>query len=222
MPCAPSQWGHVGKCVIEKNEKREERLHKRRCYRKFEYDDLPSYQKLQNSGRMRLESFERAMRYYFEHCDMKLGYMQKRLIDVFIVAALRKFFEKDLVSNLKFLSQKYLIDELNDAVAILFPRRSGKTEGSAWFIAVTMVSQPRWNAIMYNLTSRQAKGFLQTVKKHLEVFRTDPEFGWTIEGQDVREYFIIRTRKYGTQNRVQSFPCALNSSDATVGSPFPI
>lgn len=47
--------------------------------------------------------------------------MQKRLIDVFIVAALRKFFQNDLVSNLKYLSTKYKISELNDAIAVLYP-----------------------------------------------------------------------------------------------------
>lgn len=118
-----TSWGFIGRDVLKRKEKMEEKIHKRRCYRKFEYQDLPSYKKLQNSGRMRLESFERAVRYYFEHSDMKLGYMQKKLIDVFIVAALRKFFENDLISNLKFIANKYLIEELNDAVAILFPVR---------------------------------------------------------------------------------------------------
>lgn len=165
MPSAPSterrstQWGFVGKQVIDKAKKQEEKVHKRRCYRKHEYQDLPSYQKLQNSGRMRLESFERAMRFYFEHSDMKLGYMQKRLIDVFIVAALRKFFEHDLVANLKYLSHKYSVSVLSDAIGVLFPRRSGKTEGSAFFIAVTAVSQPKWNAIMYVVFSLSFSDF---------------------------------------------------------------
>ena len=70
-----TKWGHVGKEVIEKHDKREAKVHKRRCYRKFEYEDLESYKKLQNSGRMRLDSFERAMRFYFEHCSMRLGYV---------------------------------------------------------------------------------------------------------------------------------------------------
>jgi hypothetical protein len=116
------KWESIGRKVIAKKEKLENKLRKRKCYRKYEYAQLPSYQKLQSSGRMRLESFERAMRYYFAHSKMKLGYMQKRLVDVYTIAALRKFFQADLVSNLKFLSRKYLIEELNDAVAILFPR----------------------------------------------------------------------------------------------------
>jgi hypothetical protein len=71
---------------------------------------------------------------------------------------------------------------------------------------------------MYNLTSRQAKGFLRTTIKHLEVFRNDAEFGWTVDSQDIREYIVIRTKKYLTLNSVKSYPCALSSSDATIGS----
>lgn len=53
-----------------------------------------------------------------DHCCGYFGLiLQKRLIDVFIVAALRKFFEMDLVENLKFLTRKYSIETLNDAIA---------------------------------------------------------------------------------------------------------
>ena len=116
------KWASIGEKVLKKSDDNENKLRKRKCYRKYEYTQLASYQKLQSSGRMRLESFERAMQYYFSHSTMKLGYMQKRLIDVYIIAALRKFFQNDLVSNLKFLGRKFNIKELNDAIAILFPR----------------------------------------------------------------------------------------------------
>lgn len=214
----PLKWAPLGRKIIAKQEAAEERHRKRPCYRKFEYESLPGYEKLRNSGRMRLESFEKAMRFYFEHSTMKLGYMQKKLIDVFTIASLRKFFKNDLVANLRYLGKKYLIDALNDAVAILYPRRSGKTEGSAFYIAVTTVSQPDWNSIMFNLTNRQAKEFLQTTIKHLEVFRDDEEFGWTVVQQDLRQYIRIRTKKYGTVNSIKSFPCALKASDANIRS----
>ena len=67
------------------------------------------------------------------------------------------------------------------------------------------------------MTSRQAKGFLKTTKKHLDVFRDDSEFGWKVVNQDVREFFTIHTRKYNSINTIQSFACALNASDATIG-----
>jgi hypothetical protein len=162
--------GRLGDAWVAKYEKRQaDRCKKAKVYRKHEYSDLPSYKQTTSSGRMRLESFENALRYLFEHSGVRLGYMQKRLVDVITIALLIKFFENDLVDNLKFLRKKYLIEELNDTVAIIFPRRSGKTEGSAIIIAAIVVSQPKGNCIMYNLTATQAKEFLQSVIKHLMV-----------------------------------------------------
>lgn len=68
--------------------------------------------------------------------------MQKKLFDALVVSVLKKIFGDDLITNLKFLSTKFLIEELNDAVAFLFPRRSGKTEACSLFIAILAVSQP--------------------------------------------------------------------------------
>lgn len=73
-----TRWAHVGKRVLEKDDKKEAILRKRRCYRKTEYQDLPSYKRLQNSGRLRLEAFERASRFYFANSSMKLGYVWTR------------------------------------------------------------------------------------------------------------------------------------------------
>ena len=116
------EWGFIGKKVIESKKKRDEIANKRKCYRRTEYKDLEAYKKLQCSGRMKLDSFERAMRLYFTKTNMKLGYMQERLVKEYIIALIKKLFQSDLVSNLKYISTKYLIDELTDAVAILFPR----------------------------------------------------------------------------------------------------
>jgi hypothetical protein len=111
----------IGEEAIKQYEKREENLRKRPCYRKFEYSNLASYKEIVNSGRIRYKSFEDAMRFYFEHSPIRLGYMQQKLFEVLIISVLKKIFQDDLISNLKFLSKKFLIEELNDAVAILFP-----------------------------------------------------------------------------------------------------
>jgi hypothetical protein len=210
-------WTIVARRLIERRKTEEDARCKRRCFRKHEYVKLPSYERYTNSGRMQLESFERAKRRYFElRPDFRLGYMQKRLEEVITVAFLRRMFQNDLIANLTFLSRKFLIDELNDAVAILYPRRSGKTEASAWLIALICVSQPNGNCIMYNLTHKQAKEFLQAAVKHLNVFRDDSEFGWELVQQDVRIMIEIKTNKYGTNNSIKSYPSAL-TGDAKIG-----
>ncbi len=120
-----TSWSSIGEDIIKKYENREADAKKRKCYRKYQYSDLPSYKEIVNSGINRFKNFEAAMRFYFEHASLRLGYMQKKLMDALVVSVLKKIFQEDLITNLKFLSNKFAIDELNDAVAFLFP--SGTT-----------------------------------------------------------------------------------------------
>lgn len=207
----PLRWlGTVGDDLLKREQERRGAARKKaRVYRKYEYSQLESYKEYTDSGRRRLESLEGAFRYLFANSSTRLGYMQKKLIDVVTIALLSKIFGADLVGNLRYIHKKYLIDELNDTVAILFPRRSGKTEGSAIMIAVVAVSQPNGNCIMYNLTATQAKEFLKAVRRYLNVFEKSDEYGWTMVSQDVRQLMEIRTRKYGTVNSIKSYPSAL-------------
>jgi hypothetical protein len=167
----PLRWADAlcRKLVDKVDHRLGEKKKRSKIHRIHEYHKLESYKKYTSSGRVRLERFERAFRYLFENSDTRLGCHQKRLVDVITIALLAKIFGAELVHNLKFLKKKYSIEELNDTVAIIFPRRSGKTEGSAIIIAVIAVSQPKGNCIMYNLTATQAKEFLQSVIKHLNV-----------------------------------------------------
>ncbi len=207
----PLRWlGDAGATLLRREDERRGEVRKKaRVHRKHEYSQLESYKEYSDSGRRRLESLEGAFRFLFANSATRLGYMQKKLIDVVTIALLSKIFGADLVGNLRYIHKKYLIDELNDTVAILFPRRSGKTEGSAIMIAVVAVSQPHGNCIMYNLTATQAKEFLQAVKKYLDVFQHSEEYGWTMVRKDVRQLMEIRTRKYGTLNSIKSYPSAL-------------
>ena len=210
-------WSKLGKKFISDHRKLQENARKKTCHRGYEYSLHESFARYSNSGRMKLESFERAKRRYFElNPQFKLGYMQKRLEDVITIAFLRRIFQDDIIANLKYLSKKYVINELNDAVAILFPRRSGKTEGCAWLVAIICVSQPHGNCIMYNLTGKQAREFLQTSIKHLNVFKDDDEFGWEELKRDERIMIEIKTKKYDTKSSIKSYPSALKG-DAKIG-----
>lgn len=170
MPVVIKWISNLGQNIINEAEEKEEREAKRpKGHRKYQYEALDSYKEYTSSGRRRLESLEGAMRYFFEFSGIRLGYMQKRLVDVVIIAMLTKIFGDDLVANLKYIHKKFKIDKLSDTFAIIFPRRSGKTEGSAIMIALILVSQPDGNCIMYNLTGTQAKEFLNSVMKYLAV-----------------------------------------------------
>lgn len=168
---APLRWvDTVSAQLVQSVEQcREEKRKRARPHRTHEYSMLESFKDNTNKGRTRLENFQRAMRFLFSK-GVRLGEQQKRLVDEITTALLPKFFEDDLVSNLKWLRKKFGFDEINDTKSMIFPRRSGKTEGCAIVIAALAVSQPKGNCIMYNLTATQAKEFLQSVYRHLKVW----------------------------------------------------
>lgn len=206
----PILWEPIGKRALDDEEAREERVRKRqKVHRSFEYSELESFKRLKSSGRMKLDSLEGAFRYLFENSDLRLGYMQKRLIDEIIVAFLKIMFGDDLVANLKFLSSKFMITQLFDTISVLFPRRSGKTVTCAVMIAVIAVSQPDGNSIMYNLTAAQAEEFISEVRKHLVVFQESAEYGFEIVREDVRRMIKLHSRKFDTINSIKSYACAL-------------
>lgn len=184
-------------------------------HRKFEYSLQPEYAKQRTSGRVKLQKLEQAMAELFERSGFRLGHEQARLIKVVTIAFLRKLFADDLIANLKYLEKKFLISDLNDTVAILFPRRSGKTVAMAVMIACITVSQPNGNCIMYNLTAAQAEEFLDEAMKHLEVFRESPTFAWKEVKKDVRKMIRIHVALWGTLNSIKSYACALKT-DGTI------
>jgi hypothetical protein len=167
---APLRWvdALAQQMVAQVEQRREEKRRKARPHRCYQYSALESFKANANRGRGRLESFERALRFLFSK-GVRLGEQQKRLVDEITTALLPKFFGDDLVSNLKYLRKKFGFTEINDTKSMIFPRRSGKTEGCAIVIAALAVSQPKGNCIMYNLTATQAKEFLQSVLRHLNV-----------------------------------------------------
>jgi len=213
---APVEWVEGCQDLLRRYDAIEARENTRQNVKqKWEYSLDPSYERYRNSGRMRLESLEGAFAYLFEVSGFRLGHRQERLIKVVIIAFLRKMFGDDLIPNLKYLEKKFLLTDLNDTVAILFPRRSGKTVAMAVMIACIAVSQPHGNSIMYNLTAAQAEEFLGEAMKHLEWFRESTEYGWREVKKDVRKKIHIYSYKYGTENSIKSYACALKT-DGTI------
>lgn len=211
-----TRWATLGSDVIDRQKANEERIKRTKPNRKEEYSNLSSYQRLLQSGRMREESMERALRYYFDHCPMRLGYMQELALNVFTIGILKQMYGKDLVANLAYLQSKYLIQRLVDAYSILFPRRCGKSEVAAFFYALMVISQPHCHCIMYNLTSRQAEEFLACVMKHMAIWKDDAEFGYVVTRQNILQMIKIRSNKYDTNNSVKSYPSALKGK-ANIG-----
>lgn len=175
------------------------------------------------NGRALLASFEGAFRYLFEHSEVRLGDKQKRLMDVATVAMLGRIFRHDLVANLKWLRRRFAIEALIDTLAVLFPRRSGKTEAAAMLFAIILVSLPHGNCMLYTLTAAHAREFLDSVWNYLEIFKNSPEYGFEVKNRDLNKYYKIRMRKWpGIVNTVQAFGGAQQGEakiDCRMGTP---
>lgn len=118
----PIKWAPIAtQAIVKEERKKETELRNQKVYRTYEYEDLDSFKEMNSSGMLKLESFERALRYLFEHSDLKLGAMQERLVNEIKIAFLKKMFGDDLVANLKHLCQRFMITELFDTLAVLVP-----------------------------------------------------------------------------------------------------
>jgi hypothetical protein len=182
------------------------KLAQRACYARSVYDELPEVQALKEPGLQNLERFERAWDWLFNHCGVRLGHLQMQFLATARLTLLRRMFgPRELDKALPYLRQRYHFKKLFDCAAIVFPRRSGKTTVQTLLAAVVLVSQPDGNVCCINLFGRQARTWLRQVVKWLELFKTSPEFAYTIVNQDMRESVQIHNCT-STLCRVSSYP----------------
>lgn len=201
----PTTWGNFASELQQSVEhETAEKQNRFKFYKKCDYERLESYKTLRSSGRANLQRLEDALQYLFER-NIKLGHMQKALMDTIKTCFLQTLFKHDLVPNLDYLVSKFKINELYDVLAIIYPRREGKTVVSAIFAACCAVSQ-EGNVLCYNLRSRQAKDWLELAIKYLGIFRNSPKFGWKLERQNINEFITIRQNVTGHVNSVKSYP----------------
>ncbi len=218
-PVEQVKWASaLGQRLLEREARREEARRARATMKRTE-DFAASRRNAPRGGRQLLEDYEAAFRYLFSETDIRLGHMQKKMVDAITVALLFKFFKDDLVANLKWLRKKYVIKELNDTWAFSYPRRAGKTEAAAMVYAVVAVSQPGGNCVMFNLTQTHAKEFLNSVIKYLQKFEHSKEFGWKEDRRDLNRFIDILAKKTGTINSIRSLGGG-QKGDAKIGSRF--
>jgi len=194
-----------------------ERANKRQCYRKYEYEDLDSYRILTSSGRANFDRLMDAVDLYMDLTGFKFGYMQLRLFHEIVVTILRILYGDDLLPNLHDIEKRFAIDALRDVIAILYPRRAGKTKTQTIIAGAFAVSQRVGNCSCYNIGARQARDWLQESCDVAYVFKDTVKFGWTLDRKDTREFIQIIT-VFGTTNRISSYP-GLFAGNANISKP---
>lgn len=169
------------------------------------------------TGKQALQNYEDALA---ELCQkVRLGVMQREFEYHCRIAFITMFFKHDLDQYRDYLInvKKLPIDDKHyENLALLYPRRMGKTTIECIITAVIAVSQVDGNVLSFHLSSRQAKMWLDRAKEFLDMFRGSARFGWRVTSQDVREHIHIFANAAGTVNYIIALPGVFQGS-ANIG-----
>jgi len=203
-------WGNIGESLLKNYENKEKTLKSLSISaRKSEYDDLPTMKDLESSGRIKLHRFDSAYHYLTTFCGVQIGHMQEKLYAAIRTTFLPLMFGTDLVNHIQYLKKKFNQKEIFDMFAGLYPRREGKTVITAIAASIFLVTQPKGNVICYNLSKRQADGWMDQMLSYLNYFKNSDNYGWTEVDKTGKEKYSIRSKATGTINNVYSYPCGL-------------
>ena len=161
------------------------------------------------AGRRNLERFERAVQFLFTKGGVRLGYLQHRLLQAARIVLLKRMFGSELESEIDYLRTRFGITELHQNVAILFPRRSGKTTVQTIVAACILVSQVDGNVVTFNTRSRQGQMWLAQTVRWIHIFRDSEEFRFKDSGEGLglwknEKYTLINSQ--GSKVCVASLP----------------
>lgn len=185
-----------------------------------EYEYMDEVQADKQAGRQRVLAWEAARVKLLERIavemDMRLSSDQVRLLDEIRNALLVKMYGniERVVADLNWIRSTLGVDTVYDAVAIVFPRRSGKTLTQTIASAITAVSQPSGNVLDYNPNWDQAKTWLNQTVRWLYMLKNDERFGWKLEAHSVSRFITITTFFYGKKSSVYVYGSGTNGHNA--------
>lgn len=162
--------------------------------------------KLDSTGRANLERYCAAYEFLVERYPF--GPMQEQFEFRVRTALLAKFFGNEVAAHRDILREMgFPVDDIHYRhLALLYPRRMGKTTVQAAISAIIAVSQINGNVLSFHVRSRQAKMWLDRTKEFMAIFKESPQFTWTVKKQDIREFIFIYAEATGTTNYVQALP----------------
>ena len=198
----------VAVALVEEEQRLEDYEARQLVIPRNEYAQRAEFRALRDVGVQRLDRFDRAVRFLTTTGGVKLGYLQKRFLNAIRLVCLPRMLADSLLANLPLLMERYGVRSIEDTVAIVFPRRAGKTIVQCLAAAVIAVSQPDGNIAAFHLFGRQAESWLKQTQGFLELFLQDPEFAWVEVDRHMPERISIRAACAGTVNQISSFPGA--------------
>ncbi len=106
---------------------------------------------------------------------------------------------------------------VHDGLAVLYPRRHGKTLTQAIVSVIVLLSQVRGNVLAYNYTNNHAHMWMSLFRRILDYMANDDAFGWTaVPGEDRKDTLTIRqVATKGGLATLKVFGNAMDGSKAT-------
>jgi len=175
---------------------------------KWEYPLVEKEHRLANSSHTDCEGdvIVKAVNDAMEHLDNN-GFMrsshQRLFHRAFMMASLEQFYRQDLQRNLVRLLREYGASELHSEVAIMTPRRFGKTWGLAMWAACMLVVGRDHDTCIYSTGARVSKMMLQTILRMVRILQE--KFGGAIISINKNEEVVYETAQ-GYVNSINAYP----------------
>jgi hypothetical protein len=156
---------------------------------RMDYAFRPDVLDAQKPGKVALERFEECMKRLLARLYHEEGIIpsedQHKLKNEMRNSMLVKFFGslEAVQNNLNWLIAKGFVGNdkaVFDAVAVLYPRRHGKTLTQAIVSACVLLSQVGGNVLAYNYTAKHARMWMQLCRRFLDYMQKDDMFGWSV------------------------------------------
>lgn len=185
-----------------------------------DYEYMPEVLQEAQPGRQRLVAWEdcraKLLAKIASELDMRLSQDQTRLLEEIRNALLIKMYGnvQNVMGDLAWLRANYGVQSAYDAVAIIFPRRSGKTLTQTIASATTAVSQPRGNVLDFNPNWEQAKTWLAQTVRFMYMMKDDLRYGWTQVSDRASRDIVIYSLFYKCESSVHVYGNATNSRNA--------
>ncbi len=224
-PSVPRAWAPYLRRVsaaIRRQRMADRRERLSRFGEKMDYENRADLDEMSKPGRARLILFEDAwkllLRQLYEREGKILSEDQEQLGKEMRNAMLIKFYGSlgDVEKDISWLRAKYgFAGEVYNTVAVLYPRRHGKTLVQALISACVLISQLGGNVMAYNYTGNHAKTWYDLCYKFLGYMRNDSRFGWHEESRSGNKLIISQAINNGRLAKLWVFGNASDGRKAT-------
>lgn len=179
-----------------------------RVYQKWEYEMLKHAHREASSAHTDCEGDEMVKRVseamkILDENGFERSSHQRLFHRSFMMASLEQFYREDLQRNLVRLLREYGASELHSEVAIMTPRRFGKTWGVAMWAACMLVTGRDHDTCIYSTGARVSKMMLQTILRMVRVLME--HFGGGIISINKNEEVVFQTNE-GYINSICAYP----------------